>query len=85
MYFNKIWVLWARKPFFLNGSPGIRGNSHHFCAHYPWPTLLMLEMEYSSFGVNTMPADALAPKLARASAAMVLAVYDRQHILLFHS
>ena len=46
---------------------------------------MMLEMEYSSFGVNTMPADALAPKLARASAAMVLAVYDRQHILLFHS
>ena len=26
-----------------------------------------------------MPADALAPKVARASAGMVLAVYDRQH------
>ena len=37
-------------------------------------TLLILEMEYSGFGVNTMPADALAPKLARASAGMVLAV-----------
>ena len=34
----------------------------------------MLEMEYSGFGVNTMPADALAPKVARASAGMVMAV-----------
>ena len=35
----------------------------------------MLEMEYSGFvGFNTMPADALAPKVARASAGMVLAV-----------
>ena len=33
----------------------------------------MLETEYSSFGVNTMHADALAPKVARASAG-VLAV-----------
>ena len=29
-----------------------------------------------------MPADALAPKVASASAGMVLAVYDRQHVLL---
>ena len=36
----------------------------------------MLEMEYSSFGggVNTMPADALVPNVARASAGIVLAV-----------
>ena len=35
----------------------------------------MLEMEYSNFGgVNAMPADALDPKVARASAGMVLAV-----------
>ena len=32
-----------------------------------------------------MPADALAPKVARASAGMVLAVYNRQHVLLFQS
>ena len=31
-------------------------------------------MEYSGFGVNTMLADALAPKVASASAGMVLAV-----------
>ena len=31
----------------------------------------MLEMEYSGFGVNTMSADALAPKVAGASAGMV--------------
>ena len=31
-------------------------------------------MEYSGFGVNTMPADALAPKVASASVGMVLAV-----------
>ena len=37
-------------------------------------TVLMLETEYSSFGVNTMPADAPAPKVTRASAGMVLAV-----------
>ena len=35
----------------------------------------MLGMEYSGFwGVNTMPADALAPEVASASAGMVLAV-----------
>ena len=28
----------------------------------------MLGMEYSGLGVNTMPVDALAPKVARASA-----------------
>ena len=43
----------------------------------------MLETEYSGFGVNTMPADALAPKVARASADMVLVLLDRQHVLLF--
>ena len=32
-----------------------------------------------------MPADALAPKVARASADMVLAVQDRQHVLVFQS
>ena len=42
----------------------------------------MLETEYSGFGgqynaVNTMPADALAPKVTRASAGMLLAVKDR--------
>ena len=31
-------------------------------------------MEYSGFGVNTMPVDALAPKVASASVGMVLAV-----------
>ena len=36
--------------------------------------MMMLEMEYSSFGVNTMHADALAPKVASASAGMVLIV-----------
>ena len=34
----------------------------------------MLETEYSGLVVNTMPADALAPKVASASAGMVLAV-----------
>ena len=34
----------------------------------------MLETECSDFGVNTIPADALAPKVARASAGVVLAV-----------
>ena len=34
----------------------------------------MLETEYSSFEVNTVPADALASKVAKASAGMVLAV-----------
>ena len=43
----------------------------------------MLEMEYPGFGVNTMPADALAPKVTRASVGMSLAVWDRQHVLLF--
>ena len=38
-------------------------------------TFLMLDMEYfPALGVNTIPADALAPKVTRASAGMVLAV-----------
>ena len=32
-----------------------------------------------------MPADALAPEVARASAGMILAVQDRQHVFLFQS
>ena len=36
-------------------------------------------------GVNTKSVDALAPKVARASAGMVLIVLDRQHALLFQS
>ena len=36
-------------------------------------TLLMLE-NIPAFWANTMPADALAPKVTRASAGMVLAV-----------
>ena len=34
----------------------------------------MLEMEYSGFWGNIVPADALAPKVASASTGMVLAV-----------
>ena len=34
----------------------------------------MLNAEYYGFGVNTVPADDLAPKVARASAGMLLAV-----------
>ena len=40
---------------------------------------------FSGFGFNTMPADALAPKVARASVGTVLVVSDRQHVLLFQS
>ena len=43
----------------------------------------MLEMEYSALGVNTMSTDALARKVVRASAAMILVVSDRQHKLWF--
>ena len=34
----------------------------------------MLETEFPALGVNTMPADALAPKVASASEGMVMAV-----------
>ena len=34
----------------------------------------MLETKYSGLGFNTIPADALAPKVANASAGMVLTV-----------
>ena len=47
-------------------------------------TLVMLELEYSCFGgVNTMPVDALAPKVASASASLLLAVQNRQYVGLF--
>ena len=45
----------------------------------------MLKTEYTGFGVNTIPAGALAPKVVSASASMLLAVWDRQHGLLFQS
>ena len=41
--------------------------------------------EYSGFGVNTMPADALAPQIASASAGMALAVCDGQYVLMFQN
>ena len=37
-------------------------------------TILMLRRNIPAMGGNTMPADALAPKVARASAGMVLAL-----------
>ena len=37
-----------------------------------------------SYLVNTLPADALVPKVTRASSGMVLTVKDRQHIGLLH-
>ena len=40
---------------------------------------------FQLWGDNTMPADALAPKVARASAGMVLVVRDRLLVLLFLS
>ena len=45
----------------------------------------MLEVEYSGFGVNTMPADTLAPKFASASAGMALAVLEQHHVLLIQN
>ena len=44
----------------------------------------MLEMEYSGFGVSTMPADALVPKVTSASAGMALAMQDKC-VLLFQN
>ena len=49
------------------------------CSHFNWVWNIM------AFGVNTMPADALAPKGDRVSAGMVLAMQDRQPVLLFQS
>ena len=42
----------------------------------------MLETKYSVFFVNIMPADALAPKVTRASTDMILTVrvYGRQQV-----
>ena len=37
-----------------------------------------------ALGVNTMPADALAPEVARASTGMVFSASDRQHVGLLH-
>ena len=34
----------------------------------------MLETEYLGLGINTVPVDALAPKVTKASAGMVLAM-----------
>ena len=41
----------------------------------------MLERNIPALGVNTLPADALAPKVTRASVGMVFAVFDRQHAI----
>ena len=46
-------------------------------------TLLMLATKWLAFGINTIPADALAPKVSNASAGMLLAMYDSEYVLLF--
>ena len=45
----------------------------------------MPKTEYSGLEVNAMPVDALAPKVASASAGMASALQDRLHVLLFQS
>ena len=60
-------------------------NFVHFVE--PWFILndcLCSKRNIPALGVNTMPADALAPKVDRAPAGMVLSVYDRQHVALLH-
>ena len=41
-------------------------------------------LKTGAYLVNTTPADALAPKVASASAGMVLTVKDIQHVELLH-
>ena len=45
----------------------------------------MLKMEYYGFEVQYHACDALDSKVAGASAGMTLAVWGRQHVLLFQS
>ena len=45
----------------------------------------MLVTEYSGLEADTMPANALNLKIARASACMVLPVNDRQYLLSLQS
>ena len=52
----------------------------------PPASINYLDARYGLFwlwGVNTLPAYALVPDVSSASAGMVLAVLDRQHVLLF--
>ena len=48
-------------------------------------TLWSWRQNIPALAVNGTPADALAPKVARASAGMVLAVKDRYHVSLFQT
>ena len=58
-------------------------NGGHFVsASFFLLNRLMLEADYFGFRVNTMPTDALAPKVASASAGIAMSVKDRQHVLL---
>ena len=61
----------------MSARPGVKSmfTSHRHASYlFQMVTLLMLEMEYSGFVGNTMPVDALTPKVARTSADMVSAV-----------
>ena len=84
-YIRGLTVIWNGAPVY---TPILEDK--FFCSvlfFYPListQSLLMPETEYSGFGVNTMPADALAPKVARISAGMVLLVYEREHLRLLH-
>ena len=49
------------------------------------PEIVLINWSILALEVNAMPADAGAPKAARASAGTVLGAYDRQHVLLFQS
>ena len=53
---------------------------------FPFDDVIMYwRQDIPALGANTMPAEALAPKVARSSAGMVLAVYCTPHVLLLQS
>ena len=55
------------------------------CTDFPCDhSLLSYFVNIPTLGINTMPADSLAPKVASASTGMVLTVLDRQYLGLLH-
>ena len=66
--------------------PRIQQTKHWWIAvDCSQPRKAETHLSFPALGVNTMSTDALAFRVARASAGMVLAVQDRQHVWLFQS
>ena len=81
-------IILVKPVFILHGAFWSYFSHEHLTSIKPTliqlSTLLMLATKWLAFGINTIPADALAPKVSNASAGMLLVMYDSEYVLLHY-